>query len=250
MNALVALTALLLTAAGPKQVRLVAPDLKAQGGVPEPTASMISEVLSHAIGDVRPDRLQLVTSSMMASVVGLERQRQLLGCGAESACLVEIGNALGADLMVSGTLGRLGSTYVLSVQVIDLTRAASELSVVREVRGADEDLLPAARSVGKEIGEALVRTRVKALEKAEADKAAHVAASVAPPAMTPATPIPATGTPPAGGPNVAVAARPATTPSPSPAALPTAANPAGKFPGAMPGFPYGLYPAPPLAPKK
>src|SRR5262245_15063642 len=49
-------------------------------------------------------RVEVVTSSDLNAILGLERQRQLLGCDTEatSNCLAELTGALGAPLLVSG----------------------------------------------------------------------------------------------------------------------------------------------------
>ena len=80
--------------------------------------------------------LSIVTQRDVQSVLGLERQRQLLGCSG-SSCMAELAGALGADAVLSGTLARAGSSLTLVLRVV---RAAdgSELASA-SVRAADED---------------------------------------------------------------------------------------------------------------
>jgi hypothetical protein len=55
----------------------------------------------------------------MAAILGLERQKQLLGCtDASSSCMAELASALGVDAILAGELAKLGSTYQLDLKVL------------------------------------------------------------------------------------------------------------------------------------
>jgi len=75
-------------------------------------------------------------------MIGLEKQRQMLGCSQDEACLAEIGGALGADEILSTTLSLEGKSYVLSAQRLDLHRTKVLFSEVRRFAQRDgEELL-------------------------------------------------------------------------------------------------------------
>lgn len=57
--------------------------------------------------------------SDLEAVVGLERQRDLLGCS-EVACYGEIAGALGADQVLSVQLGRAGAAWVVSLKKLQV----------------------------------------------------------------------------------------------------------------------------------
>jgi hypothetical protein len=61
----------------------------------------------------------------LQTMLGLERQRQLMGCSDASAqsCMAELADAIGARFVLSGALTRLGDAYQLSLQTIDTTKA-------------------------------------------------------------------------------------------------------------------------------
>jgi hypothetical protein len=61
--------------------------------------------------------LEVLTSRDLATLLGMERQKQLLGCS-ESSCFTELVGALGADAVVLGDIGRLGSGYVVQLKVL------------------------------------------------------------------------------------------------------------------------------------
>jgi hypothetical protein len=54
--------------------------------------------------------------------LGVERQKELLGCS-DSSCYSELAGAVGARFVLSGSIGRLGEAYQLSVQALDTVRA-------------------------------------------------------------------------------------------------------------------------------
>jgi hypothetical protein len=63
--------------------------------------------------------LKVITSRDLATVLGVERQQQLLGCGSESSsCAVEMLAAAGAAVVLSGDLGNLGGEYTLTIKAL------------------------------------------------------------------------------------------------------------------------------------
>jgi hypothetical protein len=63
--------------------------------------------------------LRVITQSELAAVLGLERQKELLGCAEEgSACTAEISEALGVDGLITGSLGFAGQDFQLDVKVV------------------------------------------------------------------------------------------------------------------------------------
>jgi hypothetical protein len=64
--------------------------------------------------------LRVVTQGELAALIGLDRQKQLLGCaGDNSSCTAEITAALGVDGLVMGALARAyGDVYQLDIKVI------------------------------------------------------------------------------------------------------------------------------------
>lgn len=67
--------------------------------------------------ELRAKGLVVITAADIAAVLGLERQRQLMGC-TESGCSAELGNALGADALITGTLAKLDGTLNATLRVI------------------------------------------------------------------------------------------------------------------------------------
>jgi TolB-like protein len=105
------------------------------------------------------DRLQVfkvVTSEAIRGMLALERQKQMLGCPADSsACLAEIGGALGVDYLVSGRVIGLGGgtgaamTYTLELTLSNVKKASRDGSAL-EKAGSEAALIGLVpRAVGK-----------------------------------------------------------------------------------------------------
>jgi hypothetical protein len=86
--------------------------------------------------------LTVRTARDVSQVLGLERQRQLLGCSDDSSCMTEIAGALGVDALVVGDIGQVGSRYTISVRVVS-ARSGQVLAVHVET-GIAPDEAPAA----------------------------------------------------------------------------------------------------------
>jgi len=76
--------------------------------------------------------------SDLEAVVGLERQRDLLGCS-EVACFGEIAGALGADQVLSVQLGRAGEAWVVSLKKLQVRggNPSVEARLVETVAASD-----------------------------------------------------------------------------------------------------------------
>ncbi len=101
--------------------RLLVSDLVAQGASPEQAAAL-TDALVQTLG--ARGLFQVLSSKDVQAMLSTERQRQLLGtCEQEpSACAQDLGGAMGARYVLTGALSRLGSTYELSLQVLDTVK--------------------------------------------------------------------------------------------------------------------------------
>lgn len=80
---------------------------------------------------------RLVSYKETETILGLEKQRQLLTCTEES-CVAELAGALGVDLLLNGMLARVGQTYVLSLRLLN-ARAGTLVAAVSERTSASSD---------------------------------------------------------------------------------------------------------------
>jgi len=121
--------------------------------------------------------LEVVTQDDLSAVLGLERQKQLLGCADEGTqCLAELGAALGADGILRGEVARVGAAWHGSLKVLSAKDGRS--LAARQVTAAGEEQLAAAmREAAVELAldvlEALGRGSVRA-ELAQRERRATV----------------------------------------------------------------------------
>lgn len=89
--------------------------------------------------------IRVTTRKEVAALIGLERQKQLMGCKSaedESSCLAELAGALGVDGLVTGTLARVGSDLVANIKIVASSNGRTLTAI--SVRGtSDEQLLGA-----------------------------------------------------------------------------------------------------------
>lgn len=105
--------------------------------------------------------LDVVTPRETAAVLGLEGQRQKLGCGDEmNACIAELASALGADGVVLGDVAKIGTSYQVDLKIISgktgkklamsSRLVASEAEVLQELaRAAQAMVVPVYTALGR-----------------------------------------------------------------------------------------------------
>jgi hypothetical protein len=96
-------------------------DLTPAGGLDPSLAAAMTQALTAEVDAA--GIFDVASSAELQTLVGVERQRQMLGCAAESSCLAELAGAMGARFVMSGSLARLGGAYQLTLQTLDTARA-------------------------------------------------------------------------------------------------------------------------------
>lgn len=99
--------------------------------------------------------VQVTTARQISAALGLERQKQLLGCGEDaSSCIAELASALGVDGMVLGDLGRLGTKFQVNLRV---TRSSDGKVIATWSRSVnrEDDLLEALTDAAQELAPAI-----------------------------------------------------------------------------------------------
>ena len=107
--------------------KLAVLDVQPVGVEPEKAVALgeaITQELSHR------GFFEVMSASDIRTLLGVERQKQLLGCG-DSSCTAELSGALGARFVLQSTLTKLGDSYQLSLQMLDSSKAQT---VARSVR--------------------------------------------------------------------------------------------------------------------
>jgi hypothetical protein len=97
-------------------LKLALPGLTAVG-IDAELGSFYSE---HLAQQLKVAGLDVVTTKEIAVLLGMERQKQLLGCS-EGSCIAEMAAALGADAVVLGDVAKVGNEVQLNLKVISAT---------------------------------------------------------------------------------------------------------------------------------
>jgi hypothetical protein len=102
-------------------VKVAAPGLAGVGVSPD----LLNFVNEHLSQELTYEGVEVFPPAAITAVVGLDRQKQLLGCG-ESSCAAELANALGVDAILIGNVAKLGDVFQLDARLI----GASDAKVV------------------------------------------------------------------------------------------------------------------------
>jgi hypothetical protein len=81
------------------------------------------------------ERVSVLGMDEVRAMIDLEAQKQLAGCSAES-CLSEIAEALGADVVITGSLAQVGDATFLSLKKIEQTTASVQGQFTRKLAPA------------------------------------------------------------------------------------------------------------------
>ncbi len=118
--------------------------------------------------------VRVTTPRDVASILGVERQKQLLGCAdAQTSCLAELAGALGAEGIITGEIALVGKVYQLTIKVLSPKDGRPLYQVLKRVKGEEEVL------------EELDRVAVDAAKKVTAALRANVPAKVVAPVPVP-----------------------------------------------------------------
>lgn len=81
------------------------------------TDAITAEVQARGFFDV-------ISSRDVQTLLGVERQRQLLGCADDAtSCMAELSGALGARFVLTGSLAKLGDAFQLTLSTLDSQKA-------------------------------------------------------------------------------------------------------------------------------
>jgi hypothetical protein len=131
-----------LLCAAPEPVKVAAPGFSLAGV--DPTLGAVFQ--ERFVSRLGSPELRVTSQRDIQQVLGLERQKQLLGCtGESSSCLAELAGALGVDLVLSGSVARSESGYIASIRVIraDDGQLVASPNVRTKTEGAFLDWLDA-----------------------------------------------------------------------------------------------------------
>jgi hypothetical protein len=84
---------------------------------------------------------RVIGSKEVDAMLGYEQKKQLSGCS-DTGCVVNLAGTLGADFLVLGSIGKLGTSYTITIKKVNIaTGQVDEIFTKRIKGGTEEDFL-------------------------------------------------------------------------------------------------------------
>ena len=127
----------------PQKRKLAVLPFDARGGLTPEEADLLSGNLESAISQT--GEFILVDRGRIKSLLQEQSFQQSAACS-QTECIVEAGRILKVDLMVAGTVGRLGKRFQINVKVIDVATAeiitTKQDNQATEIEDLSQDVIP------------------------------------------------------------------------------------------------------------
>jgi len=118
-----------------RTTRIAVLDVQYAGAGDRKTVEGLSALLASEVA--RRPSLTVIAGADLRALVGFERQKQLLGCS-ESSCIAELAGALGVAWLVSSEVSKVGSTWLLSLTLLDANKAVAQGRLTRKAWSDDQ----------------------------------------------------------------------------------------------------------------
>ena len=116
--------------------RILVLDLSHSDTIDAGSVTILDELL--AVEMSRLPGYDVLSGADVRRLVELEAEKQSVGCADDASCLAEIAGAMGARFVVSGSIGKLGTRYVLTMTLFDSHTARSVNRVDLRATSIDE----------------------------------------------------------------------------------------------------------------
>ncbi len=120
-----------------KKLKLSFPGVAAGAGAKTEDANAIGEFVQTQL--VALGIYEVTGSSDLAAMLGMERQKELLGC--DTTCAVDIAGALDADRLLTSSLSKVGETWLLTMSLYDARKSQPIFRASRRFTGSLEKAL-------------------------------------------------------------------------------------------------------------
>jgi hypothetical protein len=143
--AALALAIMAATAAAAPKTTVSVMDLNTSSGLSQKELQLLTDKLLNSLVEYRV--FEVVERSKRDEILK-EQGFQMTGACSDASCLVEVGQLLGAQKMIGGTIGTLGGIYVAELRMIDIKTGGIDLTFSRNY-GKIADLLGAMREAAE-----------------------------------------------------------------------------------------------------
>jgi hypothetical protein len=141
-----AVLSLLIFAAPPTKVAVM--PVKADEGTRAMLPGVLDDYLLTAAQKV--GGFEVISQDDINVLLGLERQKELLGCE-EVSCFAEIGGALGVDRIAAWEVSRVGAEWAVAGRLLDVRAATVVRRTAMAVEGDAQALLDAASTLARQV---------------------------------------------------------------------------------------------------
>ncbi len=107
-------------------------------GVPDYEAQIIAERVRAEL--VNSGLYNVMERGQMKTILQ-EQGFQQSGACSDASCVVEIGELLAVEKMITGSVGKLGGMYTLNVKMVNITTGQIELTISEDIVGKIEDII-------------------------------------------------------------------------------------------------------------
>ena len=122
--------------------------LKSASGVTPDDAELLTDRLRIELFNTA--QFSVMERSQMQEILK-EQGFQQSGACSDEGCMVEMGQILGVNLLVGGSIGRLGNMYLLNIRGIDIKTAKIIAVVSEDIPGSIENVVAALKRVAAKL---------------------------------------------------------------------------------------------------
>ena len=118
------LTVFLFPAGGEEsRVSIAVIPLKSKG-VNDILASNISDLIALELSKYK--KYKVISQEDVRAILKMNREKIDMGCEDNVVCVAEVGGAMGASKILSGTIGKVGNEFIFTLQLIDIEKIEVE----------------------------------------------------------------------------------------------------------------------------
>lgn len=121
-------------------------DLNATSGISADEQKLLTDKLLNSLVDFQA--FEVVERSKRDEILR-EQGFQLTGACSDASCLVEVGQLLGAQKMIGGTIGRIGNVFAVELRMIDIQTGRVDLTFSKNYTGDVSNLLNAMKQAAE-----------------------------------------------------------------------------------------------------
>ncbi len=146
------------TVAQVKKTTVAVISLKGSSGVTQDEADLLSDRLRVELFNT--GSVDVMEREQMQTVLK-EQGFQNSGACTDEGCLVEIGQILGVQKLITGSIGKIGSLYLVNARVIDIKTAKITKSFSEDVKGSLENVVQRLPKIAAALCDSQVQTSQK-----------------------------------------------------------------------------------------